>query len=334
MEPGKRIAAFSQLGDRLAGLAGDDVIARIGETNGWFTRSEVRRALGAWADLLKMDKLQQWAQAYNLDERKRPSDILVITAGNLPLVGFHDFLSVLVSGNRFIGRLSSRDNILIPLIARELIRIEPGFSGFIHFGEKADPDAVIATGSDNSSRYFRTAFGHLPSIIRKNRSSAAILDGSETNGELDGLVADMLVYYGLGCRSITHVYLPEQLKTDDLADRIRHYAGTDPCPLYRDNLRYQKARLALLGIRVTDARNALLTENESLHSAIGVIHYSYYSSLDRLKELLDYYDSGIQCLAGHGSLLPGLVPFGKTQNPELGDYADRLDTLAFLTNLP
>lgn len=284
--------------------------------------------------MLTTGNLTRWTDLYPIPAVPPLRNILVITAGNIPLVGFHDFLSVLISGNRFIGKLSSRDDQLITRLAKELIRLEPLFADQIQFPDfTIPPDAVIATGSNNSSRYFQKEYGHIPHIIRKNRSSAAILDGSETDEELHSLAADILEYYGLGCRSVSHIFLPAGCSLENLTIYLSSFSLIDSCEPLNDDLRYQRARLTMLNTSFIDARQVLLVESEMLHSPIGVVHYSFYDDQTALFNNLEARNTEIQCLAGHRSTNQNLIPFGSVQKPELWDYADKIDTLDFLINL-
>jgi hypothetical protein len=327
-----RISSFAELGSCLPALAESHLLQEVFQTNNWFTASETSRALLSWASLLTIENITRWTGRYQIPDKPGGRNILVITAGNIPLVGFHDFLSVLISGNRFIGKLSSRDNFLITKLIQELIRLEPRFADYIDLeGTGVLPDAVIATGSNNSARYFQTQYGHLPCIIRKNRSSVAILSGRETPEDLKNITTDVLEYYGLGCRSISHLYVPNDYQKDELIARISRFPGIDPCELYRDNLRYQRARLHMHEIRFEDAGNALLVESGLLHSPIGVVHYSFYDDPEQVIDQLKERESEIQCITGHYTMSSGLIPFGTAQQPALWDYADGIDTLAFLT---
>ncbi len=330
-----RLSSFARLGSALPGLMKTSLPDEAFTANDWFTRSETGRAINSWAELLTADNLLKWTDPYRIADINPLREILVITAGNIPLVGFHDFLSVLISGNRFTGKLSSRDNILLKAIAGELIRIEPMFAGFINLdGQTAPPDGVIATGSNNSARYFQMQYGQLPHIFRKNRSSAAILDGTETDEDLMGLANDILQYYGLGCRSVSHLFLPAGYSPERLVNCLASCNGPDPCQPFADNHRFQQARLSMLGVPFIDACGTMLVENESLHSQIGIVNYSYYHDLHSLTSQLQAQSGELQCVVGHGSLIPGLLPFGSAQQPELWDYADQVDTLEFLKNIP
>ena len=334
MDLQKRILSFVRLGSRFPELLNTNLPDQTFSENGWFTRTEISRAFQSWSSLLTIENLTRWTRPYNLPDHPTTRNVLVITAGNIPLVGFHDFVSVLLCGHRFIGKLSSRDDLLLARLAEELIRMEPGFADLILLERSTiAPTAVIATGSDNSVRYFQSEYDHFPRIIRKNRSSAAILDGTETDEELFGLAADILEYYGLGCRSVSHLYLPADYSLERLAGIIAGYRKIEPCALQSDNLVYQRARMAILEMPVTDAVNVLLTASEGLHSAIGVVHYSYYKSSVLLLDQLKHQESDIQCLMGHQSINASLLPFGTAQKPELWDYADKVDTMEFLVNL-
>jgi len=260
--------------------------------------------------------------------------VMVIMAGNIPLVGFHDFLSVLIAGHHCTAKLSTRDSILLPTLMKELISIEPRFANLISLDDfRGNPDAVIATGSDNSARYFRNRYGEIPHIIRKNRSSAAILDGTEDSRELEDLFSDMLEYYGLGCRSISHLFLPAGYSPENLGKQLSGYSHCDPCVPFSDNLRYQRSRLEMMNIRYIDARHTLLVENESLHAPVGIVNFSFYKDMDDVSSQLQAQQDEIQCLIGHRSVDQPFIPFGSAQKPQLWEYADQVDTLDFLISL-
>ena len=328
----KRISSFAELGRRIPGLLNNNLFDRTVTANNWFTPSETTRAMKSWADLLTVENLTRWTNGYPISEVSPLRNILVITAGNIPLVGFHDFLSVLITGNRFVGKLSQRDELLLITLAQELIDIEPLFAGQIQFGSLiSSPDAVIATGSNNSARYFMSEYGQLPNIIRKNRSSIAVLDGSETKDELDLLAGDILKYYGLGCRSISHIYLPTGYSPVNLIEPLESYKGIDPCEPFTHNLHFQRAHLSMLNKPAYYTSHAILLENNNLHSPIGVVHYSFYNHTAILFEKINTQQSELQCITGHKSLHPQLLPHGSAQSPQLWDYADNLNTLRFLT---
>ncbi len=323
-----RINAFALLGSRME-KAIAPALGQVSTINPWFTPAEIRRATMSLSALLTPDNLHRWVQPYLPLEPGHPADVLVISAGNIPMVGFHDFLSVLISGNSYTGKLSTKDNLLLTLLADELIRIEPEFSERIRFTDQfPTPDAAIATGGNNTSRYFVSQYRNIPSIIRKNRTSVAILDGTETSKDFEGLAADILEFYGLGCRSISHVYLPVGARIDPLADALSRFTRISPNPMYSDNLIYQTACLKLAGIRFLETRNILIIEDSAIFSPIGTLYFSHYNSLENLVSFLNSQAGKIQCIVGRQ-----YTPFGLAQKPELWDYADHIDTLSFLKSL-
>jgi len=328
MNLGTRIQSFTRLGELLGQSASQD-LTNLTITNPWFTPREIRRALQSWATLLAPGNLVKWLTPYTLPDNLPTRNILVISSGNIPLVGFHDFLSVLISGNRYTGSLSSRDNQLLPAIADLLIGINPDWENRIKLTGKPVPfDAVIATGSTNTSRYFQRAYRSVPSIIRKNRTSVAILTGSESRPEYDGLSADILTYYGLGCRSISHVFMPAGLSPGPLIEALRTFGDWEPNPLLSDNLRYQNALMTMMKVPFTDTGKVILTENPSVHSPIGVVHYSYYPNDQDVRNLVSMMPDELQCVVGKE-----YVPFGFAQQPALWDYPDQIDTIEFLQSL-
>jgi hypothetical protein len=336
MELTERIAAFESLGRHLPDPERmGPAITAAAMANIWFTPREIRRALDTWSGLLSKENLEQWVARYPELDNDKPSDILVVTAGNIPLAGFHDYLSVLITGNRFTGQLSSRDNLLLPAINCMLSEIEPDFAGLVSFDPEPFQvfDAVIATGSNNTSRYFRRQYAHLPHIIRHNRNSVAILDGNESFGELEALASDLLEYYGLGCRSISQVIAPAGYKYDQLVRAVSGYRDMDPNQAFENNLIFQRARLTVLNQPFTDSVHILLAQGDNLHSPIGTVYMTHYDHARDIRQYLDLHAGEIQCIAGKAPDGCPSVRFGTTQQPELWDYADGMDTIDFLINL-
>ena len=256
-------------------------------------------------------------------------------AGNIPAVGFQDALSVLVSGHILLAKPSSDDYVLIYAILNKLIDLEPAFEDYIRFVERLnDADAFIATGSDNTARYFHYYFAKKPHIIRKNRTSVAVLTGEETNEELRALGRDALQYFGLGCRNVSKLYVPEKYDFTRFYEAIQ---DMDKIYLhhhkYFNNYDYNKSILLVNRVPHFDNGFLLLTESEVLVSAISVLHYETYRSLEEVKEKLAIASEKIQCVVGNSnSGLPEMVYFGETQKPGLLDYADSVDTMAFLAS--
>ena len=334
----ERIESFSDLGrilrDTLEGKKGkykdplEKLVADQQFRNGWFTPQNVVMALSAIANELTQDKLTEWTGRYPaLREQAESANIGVIMAGNIPLVGFHDFLSVLITGNRVIARTSSKDPDLIVLIGEMLGEINPAFRNKITIttGLLKDFDAVIATGSDNSSRYFQYYFGRSPHIIRKNRNSIGIIEGNETGEELAGLGADVFSYFGLGCRSISKIYVPEGYDVKALAESWSAHCKLVEHNKYANNYDYSKAVFIVNKYDFIDTGFLLCRMEKSLASPVAVLHYEYYKSLEYVYQEIEGMKDKIQCIAGRGN-----TPFGKAQMPELWDYADGIDTIEFL----
>ncbi len=306
--------------------------------NPWFVTDNIDYSLQTWADALTEKNLQRWLARYadGLKSIKEPRTVAVVMAGNIPLVGFHDFLSVLVSGNRFLGKLSADDAYLLPAAARLLTAIEPLFAPFISFttDKLTSFDAVIATGSNNTSRYFEYYFGRYPHIIRRNRNGIAVLTGNESTAELESLSHDIFHYFGLGCRNVSMIYVPRNYNFTSLAEACRQqYGHLDMHHKYMNNYTYQRAIFMMNNIAFIDNGFFLITENVSFISPVSVIHYQTYDSIESLHKQIESEDDNIQCIVSNPSDFKRNVPFGKSQQPELRDYADGIDTINFLTGM-
>jgi hypothetical protein len=337
----QRISAFARLGDEIrAGLDGkpdfEEIIIKAKVHNPWFDPRFTRIALQSIADWLSSEKLQNWTATYPenyFDEAE--TKIGVIMAGNIPLVGFHDFLSVLISGKVFKGKLSSQDEFLLPFLADKLIEIEEGFRDKIIFVSHLlkDFDAVIATGSNNSARYFDYYFGKYPHIIRRNRNSAAVLEGDESEEQLQALADDVFLYFGLGCRSVSKIFVPEKYDLTRLLDAFTAYEFLHEHTKYFNNYEYNKSIFLLNKVPHLDNGFCLLTENESLASPVSVLHYEEYDDLEVLQRRLLTESAQIQCVAGGEKLHIPHEKFGNTQYPRLDEYADNVDVINFLGGL-
>jgi Acyl-CoA reductase (LuxC) len=296
--------------------------------NPWFTPDNVYRAISAVAEELTEENLIKWTNNYpRLKEETNPSRVGVIMAGNIPLVGFHDFLSVLITGNCLVAKTSSKDHELINLLGSMLCNINPGFRKSIEFteGVLSGFDAVIATGSDNSSRYFDYYFGKYPNIIRKNRNSVAILDGTETEKELEDLGLDIFSYFGLGCRNVSKIYIPKGYDIASLTTRWKTFSKSIEHPKYANNYDFNKAVFIVNKEAFYDCGFILMKEDKRISSPVSVLFYEYYDSQDALKRHTEDIKEKIQCIIGRRYL-----PFGKAQSPHLWDYADGIDTIEFL----
>jgi len=310
------------------------------KANPWFTRCEIARALDAVSVMINEKALLRWSALYQelQQETVATKTIAVIMAGNIPLVGFHDFLSVVISGHRFLGKLSSQDALLPFALAELLVAIEPGLKSQIAFTREliTEADAIIATGSDNTARYFEYYFGGKPHIIRKNRNSSAVLTGYETEDQLKKLGEDVFAYYGLGCRSVSHLFVPKDFNFSSLADAWQPFNYLLLNKKYTNNLKYQKALYEVSGIPFTHNGQCILTKNPGLASPLSVIHYTQYQSITEAEKNIHLHANSIQCVVADNNLLTNdipVVPFGKSQHPQLDDYADGLDTIRFLLSL-
>jgi hypothetical protein len=334
----QRISAFSSLGEILRdALAGKQTeytsrLIQLIETqqykNPWFTPGNVRMALSAIAGELTSENLSKWCSAYpELRTESASMTIGVIMAGNIPLVGFHDFLSVLITGNRIMAKTSSKDQDLIVLIKDILCGIDKEFTQRITITEGiiSGFDAVIATGSDNSSRYFEYYFGKYPHIIRKNRNSIAILNGSETNEELQNLGTDIFTYFGLGCRNVSKIYIPKGYEIKGMTKHLDSFSFIMNHNKYANNYDYHKAVYLLNKEQFIDTGYLLLKKNTGISSPVAVLYYESYKTAEELKLHTERSREKIQCITGMG-----FVPFGRAQIPALWDYADEIDTIEFL----
>ncbi len=307
-----------------------EVISLAKHHNGWFTEENIHFALKGWGELLTEEKLSAWLSNYDLHDNQ-PKTVAIIMAGNIPLVGFHDFLSVLITGNTVLGKLSSNDKALLPLIAKYLIEIEPSLKDKIVFTEEKleNFDAVIATGSNNTARYFEHYFSKGPNIIRRNRNSVAVLTGNETSEELTALGEDIFRYYGLGCRSVSKLFVPEGYDFDAFFKAIYDFNPILKQAKYANNYDYNKAVYLMSEFKILENGFLMLKEDESYASPIASVFYETYNSAEELKEKLKIEAEKIQCIVAKG-FLEKEIPFGETQRPELNDYADGVDTVDFL----
>jgi hypothetical protein len=300
--------------------------------NGWFEEKQVRRSILAISEWLTKDILSNWASDYpSATDAKR---VAVIMAGNIPLVGFHDFVCVLLSGNKVLVKLSSDDKVLLPLLAKVLIRLDEEFKDRIQFTDARleNFDAVIATGSDNTSRYFDHYFGKYPHIIRKNRNSVAVLSGDESKEDLIALGDDIFAYYGLGCRNVSKVYVPKGYDFDPLFEALYQYKDVADNKKYANNFDYYRALFLMGGNKMLENGFILFREDDSLASPISMLHHETYESVDALKLDLESKKDQIQCVVSSLNISDSFK-LGQAQCPAVNDYADGVDTMAFLAHL-
>jgi len=308
-------------------------IKRSKEFNSWFTDDNVLFAIESWAILLTPENLTKWISKYDITI-KSPKTIAVIMAGNIPLVGFHDFLTVLISGHRIQIKQSSNDKHLLPILAKYLEYVDPNFKETIHFTDKnlTNFDAVIATGSNNTARYFDYYFGKHPHIIRQNRNAVAVITGKETKQELEKLGDDIFRYFGLGCRNVSKIFLPKDYKFENFFGAIFKFKDIIEYQKYENNYTYNKAVYLMSLFKLQENGFLMLKEDESYSSPIASLFYEYYENLEDLKTKLITDKEKIQVIVSNEKFT-NTVGFGETQKPQLWEYADGIDTLNFLINL-
>ncbi len=308
----------------------DEAIAIAKHKNGWFTKKNILFSLEQWGQLLVEENLEKWMLQYNLAPNTQKT-VALIMAGNIPLVGFHDFLSVLITGNTVMIKLSSNDTILLPLIGEYLIEIAPPLSQKIIFkeGKFENFDTVIATGSNNTARYFEYYFGKVPHIIRKNRNSVAVLTGNETTSQLQALGEDIFRYFGLGCRNVSKLFVPKEYDFTSFFSAIDSYRSLMDHAKYANNYDYNKAVYLMSEFEFIDNGFLILKRDSGFGSPIATLLYQEYDSLKALKNEIAAQRDKIQCIVGKG-ILENEVNFGETQKPHLDTYADHIDTVEFL----
>lgn len=338
-----RISTFAQLGQRI--LQDMDRETPLSKTlgqafihNPWFTEEFCKYAIGSIArQWLTTDALTQWVTPYNIHNLnpENPKTVAVIMAGNVPFVGFHDMLSVLISGHKFLGKISSKDGGLMQALVDLLLEVEPKFVPYISLaeGQIKDFDAVIATGSDNSARYFEHYFGKYPHIIRQNRHSIAVLSQDTTFQEMELLAHDIFLYFGLGCRNVSKVLIPKDFKIESVLDALSSYSKIIIHHKYANNYEYHRAVYLMNQIEHLDTGFVLAKPDDSLGSPVGVLFYQYYTDLDAVKDYISTNKNQLQCIVSSMDEIDNSIAFGETQNPKLNDFADGIDTLNFLCTL-
>ena len=301
--------------------------------NGWFTPEQVHFALHSWAEALTEENLNLWLSKYDLNN-VQPKNVALVLAGNIPLVGFHDFLAVLISGHKVVVKTSSNDQKLVPFLSKYLISINPKLDNFITFtdGKLENFDAVIATGSNNTARYFEFYFNNKPSIIRKNRNSVAVLTGNETQEDLSNLGEDIFRYFGLGCRNVSKLFVPKDYNFDAFFKAIYQQKDVIYYEKYANNYDYNKAVFLMSNFKLLDNEFLTIKEDSSYSSPISSVFYEYYEDIIEIKNRLQADAEQIQCIVSNG-ILENSISFGQSQKPNLWDYADNEDTLQFLLTI-
>ncbi len=296
--------------------------------NGWFTEANTRRAIGEWSHNLTRSSLDAWLKNYPIQDQPIKEEVIaIICAGNIPMVGFHDILCVLLSGHKVMIKLSSDDARLIPLFLYLIMKWEPGFKSSILWaeGKLQNFDRIIATGSDNTSRYFHAYFDKYPNIIRHSRTSIAILSGQETEEELNGLAHDIFDYFGLGCRNVCKVFLPERYDLNVLIKALLPFQEVIQHNKYANNYDYNKAVWLLNQEDLLENGFMIFKQDQGWVAPTASLFYEYYSELNQVTARIQAHEDHIQCVVGHG-----YTPFGQAQCPKLSDYPDGVDVMKFI----
>lgn len=336
MQLKKQILTFSQLGDFFLDKTNDDQIKALTSAarneNAWFTEDNVRLSLENIAKVfLNTQFLERFVAKHQPNEGKTPKKVGIVMAGNIPAVGFHDLLCVVLSGNIALIKLSSSDSVLMKFIINKLFEFSPDFRNFIQIIDRLnDSDALIATGSDNTAKHFEYYFAKKPHIIRRNRSSVAILRGDETRTDLGNLGNDIFQYFGLGCRNVSKLYVPQGYTFDKFYEAIEYWNTICLHHKYNNNYDYNKSILLVNGVKHLDNGFLLLKEDEALVSPISICFWETYNDEAHLNTLIESKADKIQCIVSKDGFYPNSYSFGEAQMPKLDDFADGIDTMEFL----
>lgn len=338
----ERIGALAALGASLdepqVGEMLSAVISNASQHNPWFTPQHIIRSIKAIQNaFLNETLLRQFRAAYPHPDPVRPQIVGLVMAGNIPLVGFHDLLCTFLAGHISQVKLSEKDSILLPFLLDRLTGIDGRASSYFRLTNRlSEFDAVIATGSDNSARYFESYFSSYPHIIRRNRNAVAVLSGKETPEQLRGLAEDVFLHFGLGCRNVSKLYVPKGYNLKALIEVFNRYEDLLIHHKYKNNYDYNLTLLLLNKQPFIQGKAILLVPSESLQSRIGTLHYEEWDDAEQLESALSADQNRIQCIVAASGVIPKLdgIPFGSAQTPGLFDYADGVDTMKFLLQLP
>ncbi len=330
------IKTFSELGNQIAGIPQDELqnlSMQARNENPWFTPENIEFGLKSIGQMLEKDALEQWFDVYGSPSGE--VKVGLILAGNIPMVGFHDLMCVLASGHHALVKLSSKDSVLMKYLINSISHISPQIGKNIEIRELLkDMDAVIATGSDNSARYFETYFGKYPNVIRKNRTSAAVIRGNETTSDLELLGKDIFTYFGLGCRNVSKLYVPKDYNFTPFFESIEGFSSVAHHHKYSNNYDFNKSVYLVNKESHLDNGFLLLKPSEELVSPVSVVYFETYKDQEHLSRLLEQQAPKLQCIVEAApESASGHIPFGHAQQPGLSDYADKVDTMKFLVSL-
>lgn len=343
MNLSQRIKLLSRIGNifsticKMKDYSGFPGFEKIYHSNPWFTEEFVKFSLSEWSKLLCYENLNKWTNKYKISDNTDNKTMLgLILAGNIPLVGFHDLICGFVTGININIKLSSKDNILMKWAIENFYNECPDLKNHIIYTEEKlinNYNAIIATGSNNTNRYFEYYFSNHPNILRKNRSSVAILNGKESINELEALADDVFLYFGLGCRNVSKIYLPYNYDFNNLGSAFQKYYQLKNHNKYGNNFDYQYAMIGMNQIEHVNLGHLLLLERDELYSPISIVNFEYYSDLNDIKSNLNLNSEKIQCIVSSEKITESTLNFGETQKPQIFDYADNIDTIKFILNL-
>lgn len=312
-------------------------MARTAVHNPWLTVENQRLAIQAICDhFLQQPLLEAWSSGYAVADEVRPRRVGIVMAGNIPLVGFHDFMCTFVSGHLAVVKCSEKDPWLFPLLVRQLIAIDARAEAYVVLADRLnDVDAIMATGSNNTARYFEAYFGHKPHIIRRNRSGLAVLSGQESHEDLLALCKDVFTYFGLGCRNVSSLWVPAGYDFTPLMEALYEHREIVLHSKYKNNFDYHYASLVLNRQPFLANGCVMLLENPQIASPMAMLYYQYYEQVSELPERLRAAAADIQVVVSAVPLPQDIHArsFGQAQQPQLADYADGIDTMAFLSML-
>ena len=342
MNLNQRIKLLSEIGKDFADICKNSSdnefpgFEKIYHHNPWFTEEFVKFSLSEWSKQLTEENLKNWLKKYEIPDKTNDKIRLgLIMAGNIPLVGFHDLICGFITGVSISAKLSSKDKLLTEWLINKFYQKAPELKKHITYTEEklTNYNTIIATGSNNTNRYFEYYFSGYPNILRKNRNSVAILTGNETREELEKLADDIFIYFGLGCRNVSKLFLPLNYDFNNMGKAFQKYLHLADHHKYANNLNYQYALIAMNQIEHVNFGNLLLIEKKELYSPVSVINFEYYPDLEYVKKNIYLNIENIQCVVSPKNISENTVSYGNSQKPDITDYADGIDTINFILNL-
>jgi hypothetical protein len=335
MDWNHRIEMLKQWGAVIKQKDWSSVYDDIQRSNPWFTVQSIELGLSGVCRYLDPPKLDQWSESYHL-KTSNSRTVGLILAGNIPLVGIHDFICLVAAGHGAKIKMSSQDLLLLPLLYQELVNIEPLMEGLFTFTDMVpvdEIDAIVATGSDNTSRYIKYYYQGVPQIVRSNRTSIAVIRGDESSCQLSKLGTDIFSYFGKGCRNISKVWVPPNYDFTKFISSNQRFVELLKHSKYQSNYSYQRALFSTQGKKFIDTGYSFFYQSKEIVSPLSVVFFDSYNNPDQLNEMMLLDGEKIQCIASANGWYDLSYPFGSLQKPDIWDYADNIDTMEFLLEL-